>query len=319
MLSEYLYEPDSFVPLAKLESEWKSEENRNAQAEADKASFATYYYHCDQIGAPQELTDEAGRIVWAASYKVWGQTRQLQHLRTGTDDAAVFTHDQRPLALVAHGEVQSLALVEQPLRFQGQYFDGETGLHYNRFRYYDPVVGRFVHQDPIGLFGGNNFYSYGPSALNFLDPLGLRTGNSTALGKAITGKDNWPGRRAHHILPSEAYDDPKRTGSSMLRALQGCGKFNLDGKGNGIMLPAKKNSATTRSAHSGYHSDYNEAIMQELDHIAATYPCPNDQGKAVQRLQQKLHESLRKGNLELHFKNGLQPGDWHSLIKTFRK
>nr|WP_232245790.1 hypothetical protein [Delftia acidovorans] len=59
------------------------------------------------------------RIVWAASYKVWGQTRQLQHLRTGTDDAAAFTHDQRPLALVAHGEVQSLALVEQPLRFQG--------------------------------------------------------------------------------------------------------------------------------------------------------------------------------------------------------
>jgi RHS repeat-associated protein len=134
------------VPLAKLESEWKSEENRNAQAEADQASFATYYYHCDQIGAPQELTDEAGRIVW-------GQTQQLQYLRTGTDDAAVFPHDQRPLALAAQGEVQSLALAEQPLRFQGQYFDGETGLHYNRFRYYDPVVGRFVHQDPIGLEG----------------------------------------------------------------------------------------------------------------------------------------------------------------------
>ncbi|WP_278536903.1 RHS domain-containing protein [Delftia acidovorans] len=100
------------MPLAKLESEWKSEENRNAQAEADIASFATYYYHCDQIGAPQELTDEAGRIVWAASYKVWGQTQQLQHLRTGTDDAAVFPHDQRPLALAAQGEVQSLALVD---------------------------------------------------------------------------------------------------------------------------------------------------------------------------------------------------------------
>ena len=65
----------------------------------------------------------------------------------------MFPHDQRPLALAAQGEVQSLALVEQPLRFQGQYFDGETGLHYNRFRYYDPVVGRFVHQDPIGLEG----------------------------------------------------------------------------------------------------------------------------------------------------------------------
>ncbi len=96
---------------------------------AFRASFATYYYHCDQIGAPQELTDEAGRIVWAAGYKVWGQTQPLQYLRTGTDDAAVFTHDQRPLALAARCEVQSLALVEQPLRFQGQYFDGETGLY----------------------------------------------------------------------------------------------------------------------------------------------------------------------------------------------
>ncbi|ELU07286.1 hypothetical protein CAPTEDRAFT_51672, partial [Capitella teleta] len=63
--------------------------------------------------------------------------------------------------------------VEQPLRFQGQYFDGETGLHYNRFRYYDPVVGRFVHQDPIGLFGGENFYLYGVNPIEWIDPAGL--------------------------------------------------------------------------------------------------------------------------------------------------
>ncbi len=161
------------MPLAKLESEWRNQESRNTQAEADKASFATYYYHCDQIGAPQELTDEAGRIVWAASYKVWGQTQPLQYLRTGTDDAAVFTHDQRPLALAARGDVESLALVEQPLRFQGQYFDGETGLHYNRFRYYDPVVGRFVHQDPIGLKGGLNLFQYVHNPITWVDPLGL--------------------------------------------------------------------------------------------------------------------------------------------------
>ncbi|MGQ8876184.1 RHS domain-containing protein [Delftia sp. NA_296.1] len=49
---------------------------------------------------PQELTDETGRIVWAASYKVWGQAYQLQYLRIGTDDAAVSTHDQCLLALV---------------------------------------------------------------------------------------------------------------------------------------------------------------------------------------------------------------------------
>ncbi|MEK8020958.1 MAG: RHS repeat-associated core domain-containing protein [Candidatus Parabeggiatoa sp.] len=49
--------------------------------------------------------------------------------------------------------------MENNLRFQGLYFDAETGLHYNRFRYYEPDAGRFIHQDPIGLKGGiNNYY-----------------------------------------------------------------------------------------------------------------------------------------------------------------
>jgi len=55
------------------------------------------------------------------------------------------------------------ARIEQPLRFQGQYFDEETGLHYNRFRYYDPRCGRFINQDPIGLLGGLNSYQYAPN------------------------------------------------------------------------------------------------------------------------------------------------------------
>ncbi|WP_082360310.1 RHS repeat domain-containing protein [Paracidovorax avenae] len=178
-LSEYLYEPDSFVPLAKLESEWKGEA---AEKEAARPKdFAAYYYQCDQIGAPQELTDEQGRIVWAASYQVWGQTQTLQVMRTGTDDAAVFTQAERPLALAAKGDMQALSFVEQPLRFQGQYFDGETGLHYNRFRYYDPVTGRFVHQDPIGLAGGVNFFSYAPNPFSWLDPLGLVRGANAAV------------------------------------------------------------------------------------------------------------------------------------------
>ncbi|WP_435274561.1 RHS repeat-associated core domain-containing protein [Psychrobium sp. nBUS_13] len=64
-------------------------------------------------------------------------------------------------------------MYNQNLRFQGQYFDEETGLHYNRFRYYDPDVGRFVSQDPIGLLGGENSYVYGPNPTYWVDPLGL--------------------------------------------------------------------------------------------------------------------------------------------------
>jgi RHS repeat-associated protein len=63
--------------------------------------------------------------------------------------------------------------IENPLRFQGQYFDEETGLHYNRFRYYDPNCGRFINQDPIGLLGGVNNYLYVPNPMGWVDPLGL--------------------------------------------------------------------------------------------------------------------------------------------------
>jgi RHS repeat-associated protein len=56
---------------------------------------------------------------------------------------------------------------------QGQYLDRETGLHYNLFRYYDPDCGRFTQQDPIGLNGGLNLYSYAPNPIIWTDPLGL--------------------------------------------------------------------------------------------------------------------------------------------------
>jgi len=51
----------------------------------------------------------------------------------------------------------------------------ETGLHYNRFRYYDPDIGRFISQDPIGLYGGNNLYQYAPNPVTWIDPWGLAT------------------------------------------------------------------------------------------------------------------------------------------------
>jgi len=59
------------------------------------------------------------------------------------------------------------------LRFQGQYFDAESGLHYNRHRYYDPEIGRYLTPDPIKLAGGLNQYQYTPNPTGWVDPLGL--------------------------------------------------------------------------------------------------------------------------------------------------
>jgi RHS repeat-associated protein len=102
------------------------------------------HYHLDHLGTPQEITNANGELVWTAQYKAYGS-----------------------LALAA---VQQ---VENNLRFQGQYYDEESGLHYNRHRYYDPECGRFINQDPIGLLGGDNNYLYVPNPVTWVDPLGL--------------------------------------------------------------------------------------------------------------------------------------------------
>jgi RHS repeat-associated protein len=130
------------------------------------------YYHCDQIGLPRELTDELGAIVWRASFKTWGGVEQMRHATHGLQLAAHnghLTQAGERLTDEATGGTTQL----QPIRFQGQYFDEETGLHYNRFRYYDANVGRFVSADPIGLAGGMNEFRYSPNASSFVDPLGL--------------------------------------------------------------------------------------------------------------------------------------------------
>ncbi len=99
---------------------------------------------------PRELTGAGGEIAWRAEYRAWGNTLRVQHIATRTGEP-----------------------VYQPLRYQGQYFDAGTGLHYNRFRYYDPDAGRLISQNPPGLAGGINLYQYTPNPLVWVDPLGL--------------------------------------------------------------------------------------------------------------------------------------------------
>ncbi|MES2673807.1 MAG: RHS repeat-associated core domain-containing protein [Pseudomonadota bacterium] len=131
----YLYEPDSFKPLCQIEND------------------QFHYYQLNQAGAPTELTNEAGKIVWQVRYKVYG------NLAYQTEE------------------------IENNLRFQGQYYDSETGLHYNRFRYYHPGIGRFISQDPIGLWGGEHLFEYGPNTFGWIDPLGLAGKKSYGGGK----------------------------------------------------------------------------------------------------------------------------------------
>ena len=90
------------------------------------------------------MTNAAGAIVWKADYDPFGKA-----------SVRVYT-------------------IENNLRLPGQYYDRETGLHYNYFRDYDPGSGRYIEADPIGLAGGSNLYSYGlNNPTRYTDPSGL--------------------------------------------------------------------------------------------------------------------------------------------------
>ncbi|MGV3068251.1 RHS repeat-associated core domain-containing protein, partial [Proteus mirabilis] len=133
----HAYNDQSYTPLARIEC---TDNPLNPQR-------AIYYTHSSLSGLPEALTNSEGEIVWQGQYSAWG------HLQRQTRPTSTFNR-------------------EQNLRFQGQYFDKETGLHYNTFRYYAPDLGRFTQQDPIGLAGGINLYAYAPNPLTWVDPWG---------------------------------------------------------------------------------------------------------------------------------------------------
>ncbi|EFN4093030.1 RHS repeat-associated core domain-containing protein [Escherichia coli] len=130
----YLYDAEQpYTPVAAITGRGESQK--------------IWYYHTDLTGTVQEVTAADGTLVWAGYQAGFGENR---------------------------GNISnSGAYFEQPLRLPGQYFDEETGLHYNLFRYYAPECGRFISQDPIGLRGGLNLYAYAPNPLKYIDPLGL--------------------------------------------------------------------------------------------------------------------------------------------------
>ncbi|MEU5554715.1 DUF6531 domain-containing protein [Streptomyces globisporus] len=111
------------------------------QTEVDSRFFAII---TDLVGTPRELVDEQGEVAWRTRSALWGAT-------SWNRDADAYT----------------------PLRFPGQYFDPESGLHYNRHRHYDPESGRYLSPDPLGLTPAPNAVTYVDDPTLWIDPLGL--------------------------------------------------------------------------------------------------------------------------------------------------
>jgi len=115
-------------------------------AKADPATGNLYFYLNDRLGTPLMMTDETNTVVWEAMVRPFGETM-----------------------------VNPNSTVVNHLRLPGQYYDEETGLHYNYHRYYDPRTGRYLRADPIGQLGGVNIFVYAANnPIMSMDPLGLR-------------------------------------------------------------------------------------------------------------------------------------------------
>ncbi|MBE3468892.1 RHS repeat protein, partial [Enterobacter cloacae complex sp. P15RS] len=136
-----------------------------------------HLYHCDHRGLPLALICHDGRVAWQAEYDEWGDV-----LREDNPDG-----------------------LEQLLRLPGQQYDAETGLCYNRHRYYDPAQGRYITQDPIGLAGGWNPYIYPMNPATEIDPLGLiNIGKDIKGASGVTSVHANPGPEATSFRPDHS-------------------------------------------------------------------------------------------------------------------
>jgi len=132
----YLYaDPLALTPILFLDYDF---------ADALPQACRRYFVFCDQVGTPCLVEDESGAQVWRASIEPFGRA-----------------------------DVSSSSKIDFGLRFPGHYFDPELELHYNRFRFYDPLLGRYLQSDPWGISGGYNLYAYRPNPLGDVDVRGL--------------------------------------------------------------------------------------------------------------------------------------------------
>ncbi|MCA8257285.1 DUF6531 domain-containing protein [Burkholderia sp. AU31624] len=153
---EWVHLPETFQPLAVVQCDLtETQASSQPTRQLTDAREALYFYQNDPNGAPTRMHGICGEIIWSG-----------RHNPTGKFDSFDFD-------------------IAQPLRLTGQYHDQETGLHYNRHRYFDPDFGEFISQDPLGLLAGTNPYQYSPNVFGWQDPLGL---NASCIEARLTDR-----------------------------------------------------------------------------------------------------------------------------------
>ena len=224
-MTTWVFEPRTFAPLAKLEG-------RNR--------YGVVTVH---LGTPRMLTTEAGKIAWQAQLDVYGVVREEAVGGLGADAAA---ESER---------------TSNPWRYPGQYEDTETGLYYNRFRYYDPETGRYLSEDPIGLAGGVALFGYVGAPTWWVDPFGLKPCNIDAdtkknlLAKKPTVPGNW---HMHHIVMEGAFSHWKPEHRKFVTGAQSIlEKFGISLQKDANVVWAKNEGHSVK-----YAKDVHEALTE---------------------------------------------------------
>ena len=269
--------------------------------EADPASGRSYSIFGNHLGVPVAVEDSSGRIVWRA---------------TRVD----------PYGAI---ELDAANEIDLNLRWPGHYFDADTGLFYNRFRYYDPELGRYLQADPIGQRGGVNVYAYSSNPLRSVDVLGLHDETKNARSSGDSG-DAHPGKKGP--ADADGKPTPKRDQNGKLRNEDGT--FAKDPEAGGDKKITHR--ATKKPVETKAKLDPNDPkVKQEVDARNAANKERDDcrargdeaGAKKAQAKANKATENLGNQAAEAHVKeqypnaermpaSGEGPGTHDNVFKT---
>jgi RHS repeat-associated protein len=220
-----------------------------------------YAVIADHMGTPRELVDEDGNVSWSAVLSGWGT-------RAGGVDGP-----------------------ECPIRFPGQWFDEETGLHYNRFRYYDPDTGRYISPDPLGPDGGLNLFAYVSNPLTWADVYG------------------WHGNNASSTNPQHVYEiKDNQTGETYKYGISGR-PLNQDGSSPraNTQVNALNNNPSLAAQKTGEATDTSRFGPGKEDRFTATLVKKDIQGDSKGTAREKALALEQKKVDKFYDKNGRRP------------
>lgn len=184
----------------------------------------------DQIGAPASMYDASGKLVWSAEIGIYGDLRQII------------------------GQKQAC-----PFRWPGQYEDEETGLYYNRHRYYDPEAGEYLSQDPLGTDASLRLYGYVNDPLSFVDVLGLVKG-----GSHWKVRDTNTGGEVHHMPANSVSPHGTGTGPSIHMSTEDHAKTGSHGGSDDAKLYRSEQKALLNDSRFSDQKNFANAMEKDI-------------------------------------------------------